>query len=520
MCIEAAYERWVVQDPSHGPALPGASARARRDAVAARRIRTRSSARSSCPAARSSAKAGTSGRAARTQRSSRSRRPARRREGATVYVTLEPCAHHGATPPCVDALVEAGVGASSPGRSTRIRSTAVVSSVLRQAGVETELADGELAFRCRQQIEEWRTWVSAGRPFVTYKVAITLDGRVRVPGTRWVTGEASRTLVHVLRAQSDAVAVGMGTVRWDNPRLDARDVPVVRAAAPARVRPRAASRRLGARAALWPARGGARALSRTRACSRSSSKAARRSPRRSSRRPRRQAARLRRSEDLGRRPRDARRAAASARAHAHGGAPDRRRRAPPGVPPRAVVTVQPCSRESFASSGSSSEQRRHSGGRTLVVRAPEAASRVACRAARSRSTAAASRRPRSQPARSPSTRFRRRSRERPWEISTWTTGSTSSRRSARARSSAGTTCRGTSTPSVVIQSVEAEGEGLRVFVEAPDDDPALLRREGLDHRRRRLADRGGARGRRVRRRARSAHARGHDALRHCGRASA
>jgi diaminohydroxyphosphoribosylaminopyrimidine deaminase/5-amino-6-(5-phosphoribosylamino)uracil reductase len=88
--------------------------------------------------------------------------------------------------------------------------------------------EGDLAFRCRQQIEEWRTWATSRRPFVTYKVALSLDGRVRVPGTRWVTGEASRKLVHVLRAQSDAVAVGMGTVRWDNPRLDARDVPVVR----------------------------------------------------------------------------------------------------------------------------------------------------------------------------------------------------------------------------------------------------------------------------------------------------
>jgi diaminohydroxyphosphoribosylaminopyrimidine deaminase/5-amino-6-(5-phosphoribosylamino)uracil reductase len=99
---------------------------------------------------------------------------------------------------------------------------------LRTAGVDVHLAEGELAFRCRQQIEEWRTWVTLRRPFVTYKVAVTLDGRVRVPGSRWVTGEASRRLVHVLRAQSDAVAVGMGTVRWDNPRLDARDVPVVR----------------------------------------------------------------------------------------------------------------------------------------------------------------------------------------------------------------------------------------------------------------------------------------------------
>ena len=69
--------------------------------------------------------------------------------------------------------------------------------------------------------------MTAKRPHVTYKVAVTLDGRVRVPGSRWVTGEDSRRLVHVLRAQSDAVAVGMGTVRSDNPRLDARDVPVI-----------------------------------------------------------------------------------------------------------------------------------------------------------------------------------------------------------------------------------------------------------------------------------------------------
>ena len=112
-------------------------------------------------------------------------------------------------------------------RVSSIRSTEAALERLREAGVDVELAESELAFRCRQQIEEWRTWTTASRPFVTYKVAITLDGRVRLPGERWVTGEASRTLVHVLRAQSDAVAVGMGTVRWDNPRLDARDVPVI-----------------------------------------------------------------------------------------------------------------------------------------------------------------------------------------------------------------------------------------------------------------------------------------------------
>ena len=79
----------------------------------------------------------------------------------------------------------------------------------------------------RRQNEAWRTWVSLGR-LVTYKAAVTLDGRVTVPGERWVSGEESRRLVHELRARSDAVAVGMGTVRLENPRLDARDVDVAR----------------------------------------------------------------------------------------------------------------------------------------------------------------------------------------------------------------------------------------------------------------------------------------------------
>jgi diaminohydroxyphosphoribosylaminopyrimidine deaminase/5-amino-6-(5-phosphoribosylamino)uracil reductase len=153
---------------------------------------------------------------------------AERARGATVYVTIEPCAHHGTTPPCVDALVEAGVAHVVAGQPDPHPGHGGGLDLLRAAGVEIELADGELAFRCRQQIEEWRTFVATGRPFVTYKVAVTLDGRVRVAGARWVTGEASRRLVHVLRGQSDAVGVGMGTVRWDNPRLDARDVPALR----------------------------------------------------------------------------------------------------------------------------------------------------------------------------------------------------------------------------------------------------------------------------------------------------
>lgn len=152
-----------------------------------------------------------------------------RARGATVHVTLEPCSHHGDTPPCTDALLAAGVARVVAGQldpNPKVEGGGL--ERLRGAGVDVELATGEIAFRCRQQIEEWRTWVVERRPFVTYKVAATLDGRVRVPGERWVTSEASRRLVHVLRAASDAVAVGMGTVRWDNPRLDARDVPVAR----------------------------------------------------------------------------------------------------------------------------------------------------------------------------------------------------------------------------------------------------------------------------------------------------
>jgi diaminohydroxyphosphoribosylaminopyrimidine deaminase / 5-amino-6-(5-phosphoribosylamino)uracil reductase len=148
--------------------------------------------------------------------------------GATVYVTLEPCAHHGDTPPCVDALVRAGVARVIAGQTDPHPGHGGGLERLREAGVEVELADDEVGFRCRQQIEEWRTWVTEKRPFVTYKVAVSLDGRVAMPDSRWVSGEDSRRLVHMLRAASDAVAVGMGTVRWENPRLDARGVPVVR----------------------------------------------------------------------------------------------------------------------------------------------------------------------------------------------------------------------------------------------------------------------------------------------------
>jgi diaminohydroxyphosphoribosylaminopyrimidine deaminase/5-amino-6-(5-phosphoribosylamino)uracil reductase len=146
--------------------------------------------------------------------------------GAALYVTLEPCSHQGRTPPCADAVVAAGiarvvVGARDPNPVVDGRGL----ERIRAAGIEVELLDDLAA---RRQNEAWRVWKSLGRPFVTYKAATTLDGRVTVPGRRWVSGEESRRRVHELRALSDAVAVGMRTVRADAPRLDARGVAAVR----------------------------------------------------------------------------------------------------------------------------------------------------------------------------------------------------------------------------------------------------------------------------------------------------
>ena len=148
-----------------------------------------------------------------------------RARGATMFVTLEPCAHHGRTPPCADAVAAAGVPRVVVGALDPNPKAAGGVGRLRAAGVEVDVVESADA---RRQNEGWRTWVALGRPHVTYKAAITLDGRVVVPGRRWVSGEESRRLVHELRAAVDAVAVGMGTVRADDPRLDARDVGATR----------------------------------------------------------------------------------------------------------------------------------------------------------------------------------------------------------------------------------------------------------------------------------------------------
>jgi diaminohydroxyphosphoribosylaminopyrimidine deaminase/5-amino-6-(5-phosphoribosylamino)uracil reductase len=144
---------------------------------------------------------------------------------ASMFVTLEPCSHHGTTPPCTDRLIAEGVARVVVGARDPNPEAAGGVERLREAGVEVEVLD---AWAARTQNEAWRTWVSRRRPFVTYKVAASLDGRVSIPGRPWVSGEESRRLVHELRASSDAVAVGMGTVRADEPRLDARDVPTPR----------------------------------------------------------------------------------------------------------------------------------------------------------------------------------------------------------------------------------------------------------------------------------------------------
>jgi diaminohydroxyphosphoribosylaminopyrimidine deaminase/5-amino-6-(5-phosphoribosylamino)uracil reductase len=151
-------------------------------------------------------------------------RAGNRASGATLYVTMEPCSHPGRTPPCADAVIAGQVARVVIGCLDPNPAVDGVKA-LRAAGVGVELVE---SFEARRQNEAWRTWISLGRPFVTYKVAITLDGRVTVPGSRWVSGEESRRLVHQLRAASDAVAVGMGTVRADNPRLDAREVETAR----------------------------------------------------------------------------------------------------------------------------------------------------------------------------------------------------------------------------------------------------------------------------------------------------
>jgi diaminohydroxyphosphoribosylaminopyrimidine deaminase/5-amino-6-(5-phosphoribosylamino)uracil reductase len=146
-----------------------------------------------------------------------------RARGATMVVTLEPCNHHGKTPPCVDALIAAGVmrvvcAVRDPGRES-----AGGAERLRAAGIEVEFGIEEAAAR-ELNAPFFFAATGATRPWVTLKLAVSLDGAIAgAPGgPRWLTGELARKYVHRLRANSDAVAVGIGTALADDPQLTVR----------------------------------------------------------------------------------------------------------------------------------------------------------------------------------------------------------------------------------------------------------------------------------------------------------
>ncbi len=145
--------------------------------------------------------------------------------GATMYVSLEPCAHHGRTPPCTDAIVEAKlsrvvVASDDPSRQASGRGL----GILRDEGIRVDMADGEVSEAARLLNQPFRKHVRAGRPLVILKYAMTLDGKVatRTGDSKWISNELSRARAHRWRAESDAVAVGIGTALADDPLLTAR----------------------------------------------------------------------------------------------------------------------------------------------------------------------------------------------------------------------------------------------------------------------------------------------------------
>ncbi|NPA31500.1 MAG: bifunctional diaminohydroxyphosphoribosylaminopyrimidine deaminase/5-amino-6-(5-phosphoribosylamino)uracil reductase RibD, partial [Chloroflexi bacterium] len=143
--------------------------------------------------------------------------------GAVMYVTLEPCVHHGRTPPCVDAILEAGIAEvhiATLDPNPVVHGQGVAK--LRAAGVKVVLGEGQA--EARKLIEGFAHWVRTRRPWVVAKYAMTLDGKIatRTGHARWITGPEARAWVHRLRDQVDAILVGRGTVEADDPRLTTR----------------------------------------------------------------------------------------------------------------------------------------------------------------------------------------------------------------------------------------------------------------------------------------------------------
>lgn len=147
-------------------------------------------------------------------------------EGSTLYVTLEPCNHHGRTPPCTQAIIDAKVARVVVGcRDPNPHVEGKGIEALRAAGIEVVLGVREP--QAMKMIRPWSKHITTGLPYVSLKLALSLDGRIatRTGASKWVTGPDARAKVHLLRARNDAVAVGIGTALADDPRLTVRDAP-------------------------------------------------------------------------------------------------------------------------------------------------------------------------------------------------------------------------------------------------------------------------------------------------------
>jgi diaminohydroxyphosphoribosylaminopyrimidine deaminase / 5-amino-6-(5-phosphoribosylamino)uracil reductase len=145
--------------------------------------------------------------------------------GATLYVSLEPCCHHGRTPPCTDAIIEAGIArVVIASEDPTDRAAGRGPGILRDEGIDVEWVNGEVAEAARLLNQPFLKHARTGRPLVVFKSAMTLDGKVatRTGDSQWISGKLSRARAHRWRAESDAVAVGIGTALADDPRLTAR----------------------------------------------------------------------------------------------------------------------------------------------------------------------------------------------------------------------------------------------------------------------------------------------------------